>query len=249
MVGMRKDPKVGGGVGGTYEVAKNQTQHSPRSTLVLSGFPSSGANGKPSGSSNRNILQPTYLGAFGMANQDEGFSLKRDTYRSSDVEAVATTKNVWFSLKRDSSRSSDVEAVATTKMVGFSLKRDPARSSETPSLKRDSGTLLGSFTIWYSVIMLCTIRFYVIIKDLTKALLETQHSLRTRIHSQLNTSRQHKCRLEEPMDYATTVMRNNLLDIIVNHNNSYYYRLRIIMKLITIWNLSQQWKIMIICPQ
>ncbi|KAF1883959.1 hypothetical protein Lal_00012919, partial [Lupinus albus] len=40
-----------------------------RSTIVLSGFPSSGANGKPSGSSNRNILQPTYLGAFGMANQ------------------------------------------------------------------------------------------------------------------------------------------------------------------------------------
>ncbi|KAF1898225.1 hypothetical protein Lal_00032991 [Lupinus albus] len=29
MVGMRKDPKVVGGVGGTYEVAKNQTQHSP----------------------------------------------------------------------------------------------------------------------------------------------------------------------------------------------------------------------------
>ncbi|KAF1884144.1 hypothetical protein Lal_00046433 [Lupinus albus] len=30
MVGMRKDPKVGGGVSGTCEVAKNQTQHSPR---------------------------------------------------------------------------------------------------------------------------------------------------------------------------------------------------------------------------
>ncbi|KAF1881565.1 hypothetical protein Lal_00021420 [Lupinus albus] len=30
MVGMRKDPKVRGGVGGTYEVSKNQTQHSPR---------------------------------------------------------------------------------------------------------------------------------------------------------------------------------------------------------------------------
>ncbi|KAF1891876.1 hypothetical protein Lal_00016906 [Lupinus albus] len=29
MVGMRKDPEVGGGIGGTYEVAKNQTQHSP----------------------------------------------------------------------------------------------------------------------------------------------------------------------------------------------------------------------------
>ncbi|KAE9616072.1 hypothetical protein Lalb_Chr04g0261901 [Lupinus albus] len=28
--GMRKDPKVGGGVGGTREVAKNQTQHSSR---------------------------------------------------------------------------------------------------------------------------------------------------------------------------------------------------------------------------
>ncbi|KAF1869405.1 hypothetical protein Lal_00045268, partial [Lupinus albus] len=27
---MRKDPKFGGGAGGTYEVAKNQTQHSPR---------------------------------------------------------------------------------------------------------------------------------------------------------------------------------------------------------------------------
>ncbi|KAF1864571.1 hypothetical protein Lal_00043212, partial [Lupinus albus] len=37
-----------------------------------------------------------------------------------------------FSLKRDTCRSSDVEAVATTKMVGFSLKRDPSRSSETP---------------------------------------------------------------------------------------------------------------------
>ncbi|KAF1868124.1 hypothetical protein Lal_00018640 [Lupinus albus] len=30
MVGMTKDPKVGGGVGGTCEVTKNQTQHSPR---------------------------------------------------------------------------------------------------------------------------------------------------------------------------------------------------------------------------
>ncbi|KAF1885790.1 hypothetical protein Lal_00008530 [Lupinus albus] len=29
MVEMRKDPRVGGGVGGTCEVAKNQTQHSP----------------------------------------------------------------------------------------------------------------------------------------------------------------------------------------------------------------------------
>ncbi|KAF1891541.1 hypothetical protein Lal_00012434 [Lupinus albus] len=29
MVGMRKDPKVGGGVGGTCEVTRNQTQHSP----------------------------------------------------------------------------------------------------------------------------------------------------------------------------------------------------------------------------
>ncbi|KAF1866385.1 hypothetical protein Lal_00024395 [Lupinus albus] len=76
---------------------------------------------------------------------DEGFSLKRDTCRSSDVEAVATTKTF-------GSRSSDVEAVATTK-IGWvlaqarplSLKRDPWRLSETPSLKRDSGTLLGVF--------------------------------------------------------------------------------------------------------
>ncbi|KAF1889076.1 hypothetical protein Lal_00042970 [Lupinus albus] len=30
MVGMRKDPKVCGGVGGTCEVTKNQTQHSTR---------------------------------------------------------------------------------------------------------------------------------------------------------------------------------------------------------------------------
>ncbi|KAF1886052.1 hypothetical protein Lal_00021333 [Lupinus albus] len=29
MVGMRKDPKVGGSVGGTCEVTENQTQHSP----------------------------------------------------------------------------------------------------------------------------------------------------------------------------------------------------------------------------
>ncbi|KAF1895990.1 hypothetical protein Lal_00046746, partial [Lupinus albus] len=34
MVGMRKDPKVGGGVSGTCEVAKNQTQHSPSDTLA-----------------------------------------------------------------------------------------------------------------------------------------------------------------------------------------------------------------------
>ncbi|KAF1874178.1 hypothetical protein Lal_00041624 [Lupinus albus] len=33
MVGMRKDPKVGGGVSGTCEVAKNQTQHSPSFTI------------------------------------------------------------------------------------------------------------------------------------------------------------------------------------------------------------------------
>ncbi|KAF1879816.1 hypothetical protein Lal_00039688 [Lupinus albus] len=31
MVGMSKDTKVGGGVGGTCEVTKNQTQHSPSS--------------------------------------------------------------------------------------------------------------------------------------------------------------------------------------------------------------------------
>ncbi|KAF1864873.1 hypothetical protein Lal_00031836 [Lupinus albus] len=30
MVGMMKDPKVGGGVGGTCKVIKDQTQHSPR---------------------------------------------------------------------------------------------------------------------------------------------------------------------------------------------------------------------------
>ncbi|KAF1880065.1 hypothetical protein Lal_00022194 [Lupinus albus] len=48
---------------------RTQLQEWCISTLVLSEFPSSGANGKPSGSSNRNILQPTYLGAFGMANQ------------------------------------------------------------------------------------------------------------------------------------------------------------------------------------
>ncbi|KAE9615860.1 hypothetical protein Lalb_Chr04g0259721 [Lupinus albus] len=48
-------------------------------THVLSGFPSSGANGKPSGSSNRNILQPTYLGAFGMANQGMRFLLHYET--------------------------------------------------------------------------------------------------------------------------------------------------------------------------
>ncbi|KAF1864845.1 hypothetical protein Lal_00031808 [Lupinus albus] len=34
MVGMRKDPRVGGGVGGTCEVAKNQTQHSPRLNVL-----------------------------------------------------------------------------------------------------------------------------------------------------------------------------------------------------------------------
>ncbi|KAF1894177.1 hypothetical protein Lal_00004099 [Lupinus albus] len=28
--GMKRDPKVGGGVGGTREVVKNQTQHSSR---------------------------------------------------------------------------------------------------------------------------------------------------------------------------------------------------------------------------
>ncbi|KAF1894394.1 hypothetical protein Lal_00027153 [Lupinus albus] len=37
--GMRKDPKVGGGVGGTYEVAKNQTQHSPRNKSETFGTP------------------------------------------------------------------------------------------------------------------------------------------------------------------------------------------------------------------
>ncbi|KAF1889708.1 hypothetical protein Lal_00025036 [Lupinus albus] len=54
-------------------------QKNIRSTLVLSEFPSSGANGKPSGSSNRNILQPTYLGAFGMANQGMRFLLHYET--------------------------------------------------------------------------------------------------------------------------------------------------------------------------
>ncbi|KAF1879788.1 hypothetical protein Lal_00039734 [Lupinus albus] len=35
MVGMRKDPKVGGGVGGTCEVTRNQTQHSPKNENLL----------------------------------------------------------------------------------------------------------------------------------------------------------------------------------------------------------------------
>ncbi|KAF1866012.1 hypothetical protein Lal_00041710 [Lupinus albus] len=34
MVGMWKDPKVGGGVGGTCEVTRNQTQHSPRMNKI-----------------------------------------------------------------------------------------------------------------------------------------------------------------------------------------------------------------------
>ncbi|KAF1883366.1 hypothetical protein Lal_00042256 [Lupinus albus] len=35
---MRKDPKVGGGVGGTCEIAKNQTQRSPSQLLRLNAF-------------------------------------------------------------------------------------------------------------------------------------------------------------------------------------------------------------------
>ncbi|KAF1867862.1 hypothetical protein Lal_00012758 [Lupinus albus] len=58
-------------------VGDGKSEH--QSTHVLSGFPSSGANGKPSGSSNRNILQPTYLGAFGMANQSMRFLLHYET--------------------------------------------------------------------------------------------------------------------------------------------------------------------------
>ncbi|KAF1867859.1 hypothetical protein Lal_00012755 [Lupinus albus] len=53
-----------------YVIIKDLAKKNIRSTLVLSEFPSSGANGKPSGSSNRNILQPTYIGVFGMANQE-----------------------------------------------------------------------------------------------------------------------------------------------------------------------------------
>ncbi|KAF1886076.1 hypothetical protein Lal_00021357, partial [Lupinus albus] len=47
MVGMRKDPKVGGGVGGTCIVTKDQTQHSPRTTDHLEANAANIYNNRP----------------------------------------------------------------------------------------------------------------------------------------------------------------------------------------------------------
>ncbi|KAF1884383.1 hypothetical protein Lal_00014351 [Lupinus albus] len=92
-------------------------------THVLSGFPSSGANGKPSGSSNRNILQPTYLGAFGMANQGE----------------ASLAQAMILSLKRGS------YSLDMSKTSLFSPRRANSRSGENPSLECDSTLVVDFF--------------------------------------------------------------------------------------------------------
>ncbi|KAF1881914.1 hypothetical protein Lal_00038557 [Lupinus albus] len=75
MVGMRKDPKVGGGVGGTCEVAKNQTQHLP------SDF----------GSSNVAIFRSSDISSFGSSDVASFGSSDVASFGSSDVASFGSS--------------------------------------------------------------------------------------------------------------------------------------------------------------
>ncbi|KAF1881569.1 hypothetical protein Lal_00021424 [Lupinus albus] len=79
MVGMRKDPKVGGGVGGTCEVAKNQTQHSP---IML-----------------KNDLRHWNINVFGDVHQRYEFSGNLAQAKKWSLERERSRQAVRFSLE------------------------------------------------------------------------------------------------------------------------------------------------------
>ncbi|KAF1868292.1 hypothetical protein Lal_00018814 [Lupinus albus] len=85
MVGMRKDPKVGGGIGGTCEVTKNQTQHSPSDfgSINVANFGSS--NVANFGSSNVASFGSSDVASFGSSDVTSFGSSDVTRFGSSDV--------------------------------------------------------------------------------------------------------------------------------------------------------------------
>ncbi|KAF1881803.1 hypothetical protein Lal_00014554 [Lupinus albus] len=99
---MRKDPKVGGGVGGTYEVAKNQTQHSP-SDFGSSNVASFGSSNVASfGSSNVASFGSSNVASFGSSNVARFGSSNVANFSSSYVacfQKYKTREMVIFGIK------------------------------------------------------------------------------------------------------------------------------------------------------
>ncbi|KAF1872002.1 hypothetical protein Lal_00012221 [Lupinus albus] len=104
MVGMRKDHKVGGGVGGTCEVTKNQTQHSP------SDFGSS--NVENFGSSNVASFGSSYVASFGSSDVASFGSSDVASFGSSDVASFGSS-NV------ESFGSSDIASFGSSDVANF----------------------------------------------------------------------------------------------------------------------------------
>ncbi|KAF1877137.1 hypothetical protein Lal_00015798 [Lupinus albus] len=112
MVGMRKDPKVGGGVGGTCEVAKNQTQHSP------SDFGSS--NVATFGSSDVASFGSSDLASFGSSDVASFGSSDVASFGSSDVASFGSSDVASFGSSDVASfGSSDVASFGSSDVASF----------------------------------------------------------------------------------------------------------------------------------
>ncbi|KAF1866205.1 hypothetical protein Lal_00024203 [Lupinus albus] len=97
MVGMRKDPKFGGGVGGTCEVSKNQTQHSP-SDFGSSNVASFGSSDVASfGSSDVASFGSSDVASFGSSDVASFGSSDVASFGSSDVANFGSSYVTWFS--------------------------------------------------------------------------------------------------------------------------------------------------------
>ncbi|KAF1869367.1 hypothetical protein Lal_00018461 [Lupinus albus] len=120
---MRKDPKVGGGVGGTCEVAKNQTQHSP-SDFGSSNVTSFGSSDVASFcSSDVASIGSSDVASFGSSNVASIGSSDVASIGSSDVASFGSSDVASFGSSDVASfGSSDVASFGLSDVASFGLR-------------------------------------------------------------------------------------------------------------------------------
>ncbi|KAF1868161.1 hypothetical protein Lal_00018677 [Lupinus albus] len=140
MVGMRKNPKVGGGVDGTCEVTKNQTQHSPSDVARF------GSSDVASfGSSDVASFGSSDVASFGSSDVASFGSSDVASFGSSDVASFGSSDVASFG-----SRTINPKLAATIKRRFLPLRQHFANLTvqiEEPDVRNPLSTFEPSQTV------------------------------------------------------------------------------------------------------
>ncbi|KAF1860118.1 hypothetical protein Lal_00033712 [Lupinus albus] len=115
---MRKDPKFGGGAGGTYEVAKNQTQRSPSDDEWIYGLCTGGVPMK---------IKLVLVDQNGLATLARGIGLNKDKFSRVEFWVVTWPVHILYEKQDDQSamKNSSMAIVSQTIYMSSIKDRNP----------------------------------------------------------------------------------------------------------------------------